>query len=554
MLSFYIKGLKKILNLSKKIIIVFTVFFAVISLFFYFINQEKPQFTQDPVKKNREEIYKLINDPKFKANKEGKMIIAAYRATICTFTGEACTNNPEDGNKNFEKSLFGYMGKLVALPYSNPPASGVAWLSSGLANAGFLPKAYAAEGVGFAALKPFIKIWTVFRNLTFILIVLIMISIGFMIMFRMKINPQTVISIENSLPKIAIALLLITFSYAIAGFLIDIMYVLILVVISTLSTINFDQYTPANAFKLINEYVGADSTKLFPVEYHPIATGNYLLNILPLSIGGVLKFFGGYAAAFGIAQWIGKKFEIERAFTSFSDIGLSAATFGLAIGDTPGLIFMIFYWYFALVVLIPIALPFLVGLIVGFTILFLFFRIFFILLTTYIQILLLILFSPIILLFEAVPGKNIFSWWIKNLFGNLIVFPLVIMIILTSDIIVKINAQVGQNQFWAPPFLYPLNHEAMTVLIGIGIYLLIPDLIKLVKEALGVKGLPVNFGIGTFFSGVATPVGGAMGFVGGFGSLSLAVPGLRKAAQGILKSGGLGGAANFLDPTGKFEG
>lgn len=44
-------------------------------------------------------------------------------------------------------------------------------------------------------------------------------------MFRVKISPQTVITIQNLLPKIIFALILITFSYAIAGFLMDLMYV-----------------------------------------------------------------------------------------------------------------------------------------------------------------------------------------------------------------------------------------------------------------------------------------------------------------------------------------
>ena len=56
-----------------------------------------------------------------------------------------------------------------------------------------------------------------------------------MIMFRMKINPQTVINIENALPRIVVAMLLITFSFAIAGFLIDMMYVLIAIIISLVS-------------------------------------------------------------------------------------------------------------------------------------------------------------------------------------------------------------------------------------------------------------------------------------------------------------------------------
>jgi len=50
---------------------------------------------------------------------------------------------------------------------------------------------------------------------------------AFMIMFRVRISPQTVITVQSALPKIIFTLILITFSYAIAGFLIDLMYVVI---------------------------------------------------------------------------------------------------------------------------------------------------------------------------------------------------------------------------------------------------------------------------------------------------------------------------------------
>ena len=46
-------------------------------------------------------------------------------------------------------------------------------------------------------------------------------------MFRAKINPQTVVTIQSAIPKAVVALILVTFSYAIAGLMIDLMYLLI---------------------------------------------------------------------------------------------------------------------------------------------------------------------------------------------------------------------------------------------------------------------------------------------------------------------------------------
>jgi len=518
--------LKKVINVGKKIFFVVLVYFVVIIIFSYFISKDKPKIAYDPVQMNRNEIYKLINDKDLNSTKEGKLSIALYRGITCGFIGEACTNNPKDGDQNSNRSLLGFMSNLITLPYVNTPASGIYWAYSGLQNAGFVPKTYAAEGIGFAAIKPFIKIWTVFRDLSFIILVLILISIGFMVMFRMKINPQTVISVESALPKIVITLLLITFSYAIAGFLIDIMYIIILIVISTLSTVNIDPYTPSNVFNLINDYAAAGPGKLFPAQgsFNLINTGNYLLSTLPSAIRIPLKVIGGYLAAFGLAQWIYKDMHIEDPISSLKDIGIQAATFGINIGALPNIVQFLIY-FVTVFILMPFALPFVISLLVGLTIIFLFFRIFFLLITTYIQILLLIFFAPIILLFEAIPGKSPFAWWFKNLFANLLTFPFVVLIILVSDIIIKINAQVGVNQFWAPPFIGPANQQAMIILIGLGMYLMIPDLIKMMKELLGAKGMPFNFGLGTFFGGATAAWGGVQGGVGLFTSLTQ-MPGL----------------------------
>lgn len=530
---------KKIFGIAKKAILVFVVFTAILTLFSYFINKDKIKFTVNPQTQLRKEIYKTINDKKLQSSQEGKMFIATYRLINCSFSGEACTDNPEDGDKNFDKSIFGFVSGLVAFPYSNPPASGVYWASSTLEKAGFIPKTYAAEGIGFAALEPFRKIWSAFRNFTFILLVLVIVVIGFMIMFRMKINAQTVISVENALPRIVIALILITFSYPIAGFMIDLMYVCFLLVISILSSVGIDQYTPANAFNLLNQYASAGPGKLFPMDYSWLGTGNYLLSILPFSIGQVIKWVLGFLAAVGLAKLTWDLPKTDKIIESLSNIGVEAFTVGFNLGKLPGLAGIAVFWYLVIFFSV-IGLPFIIGLLIALTILFMWFRLFFILLTTYIQILLLILFSPVILLFEAIPGRNAFSWWIKNVFANLLTFPFVLLIILVADLIIKINFQAGIDKFWSPPFLYPLNQTAIAFLFGLGLYLTLPDLIKMMKEMLGVKPLPISIGLGTFFAGAGTAVGGGLGLLGQYGSLSMAFPGLKTiVAKRIPMLGGL---------------
>ncbi|MCX6783854.1 MAG: hypothetical protein NT141_02195 [candidate division WWE3 bacterium] len=71
-----------------------------------------------------------------------------------------------------------------------------------------------------------LDLWKAFRNLAYLLFVIILVAFGFMVMFRHEIKPQTVITVQDALPKVVVCLLLITFSYPIAGFAIKLIPVL----------------------------------------------------------------------------------------------------------------------------------------------------------------------------------------------------------------------------------------------------------------------------------------------------------------------------------------
>jgi len=529
MFSFYFLGFKKILGFLKKAFIVLTVYFIVISLFLHFINKDKPKVTFDPVEKNRQEIYKVINDPKLKNTKEGQITIALYRAMLCGLIGEACTDNPKDGDKNFNHSLFGFVTNLIVLPYANPPASGIYWAYSGLQSAGFVPKTYAAEGIGFAAIKPFMNIWKVFRDISYMLLVLVLIAIGFLIMFRAKINPQTVISVENSLPKIVVALLLITFSFPIAGFLIDLMYISIGIIAVFFSNVQNPptwfagqpqeilkkfyfstgwgiweyvtgvSFSNFNILKLSSSIVG-----IIPEYLRNIITGIIAVLIPPTTfLPIVTSNTGGFVNRGLNWSWfinlIKNKFEHLGGQTI---VGIIAVFIFLVIEIVLGIfIYNILLWIAVSIILVL-------------TLLYLLFRIFFMLLYSYIQIILLIFFSPVILAVEMVPGKSTFSSWVKNLLLNLATWPLLIIMILISQIL--LNQPPSQGNFWLPPFLLSVNPEYIRIIISMGILFMTPDLIRALKEMTGVKPMSLGLNFGAFTAGAGAIVGGALGAAGQF--------------------------------------
>jgi hypothetical protein len=130
---------------------------------------------------------------------------------------------------------LGFTNSLIASLYAAPPASGVMYLAD-LWHNKFLGKPAYAQGVGFKGLQPILPLWRGFRNVVYLLSSLIFIIIGIMIILRVKISPQAIVTIQSAIPQIITTLILVTFSYAIAGLAIDLMYLFQDMAIATLFT------------------------------------------------------------------------------------------------------------------------------------------------------------------------------------------------------------------------------------------------------------------------------------------------------------------------------
>ena len=122
----------------------------------------------------------------------------------------------------YAHGLTDTLGDYIAYMYSTPPASTEVFIADLLDSANIVEPAY-AQGLGFASLTPILGAWKIFRNVSYFFFIIAFLAIGFMIMFRQKIGGQTVVTAQQALPRIIISLLAVTFSFAIAGFLIDIM-------------------------------------------------------------------------------------------------------------------------------------------------------------------------------------------------------------------------------------------------------------------------------------------------------------------------------------------
>lgn len=145
-----------------------------------------------------------------------------------------------------------------------------------------------AQGFGYTTGANSIqKLWKISRDISYVLLVIATIAIAFMIMFKRKINPQAVITIQSALPKIIVAVVLITFSYAIAGFIIDLMYVVIALLATFISSGGLTSYSPGELFV---EFTTGENAigLLFEFWFAFMVT-----SLWSIASGGVMTWIGG---------------------------------------------------------------------------------------------------------------------------------------------------------------------------------------------------------------------------------------------------------------------
>lgn len=377
-------------------------------------------------------------------------------------TGEQCKTT---FFRNMAQSSFlAAADKTILAIYQNPPATTYIAATDFGKSLGLLPnKAFAqGPGIGFSGLSPLLPIWKVFRNIAYFLLAIVMVAIGFMVMFRQKIDPKTVVTVQSALPNVIIALLLITFSYAIVGILIDIMYLSIVLVVSLI--------VPAGQSLVGNEIIGSNTLS------------NYLSAEWGTIIGAM--FHGGIQTVDDLFAFVG-----SGAVLTTVGIGVLAAFINPVVGVG--------------IATTSILAVLLVGIILFFAAL----RLLFVLLSSYIQLIIALLTAPLLLLAVAIPGSNAFQSWFMNIISNLVVFPITAVLILIATILAAFEkgnweafaGATAEPSLWAPPFLSSGKH-GMAGLIALGILLSIPTIVNSIKESFKAKQ--------------ALPLAGAAPFIG----------------------------------------
>ncbi len=357
---------------------------------------------------------------------------------------------------------YGFTSNLVAQVLTKPPVSSQEYFADLGRNFGIVKPAY-AQGIGFKGLSNLLPLWKAIRNLAYILFIVVFLATGLAIMFRVKLDPKTVVTIQNAIPKLIIALILVTFSYAIVGLLIDFIYLIIYLGVLALQG-------PIEA---------SGSSVVYQQGY--FTSLNFLEGVGLVFRGGLQSLFatvGGTAGTGIILSLVG----IIGALVSLPLIGAVIAALPVLI--------------FALIAL------------------FLVIKLLFALILCYISVIISVIVAPLQIMAGALPGSSTgFSSWFKNLLANILVFPAVALFLLIGSLLVGAlpgsSRAVAFGPSWVPPVL-GTSGGSLTVFIGFGMLMLVNKIPEMIKAAFKMK--PAGYG---------TAIGEAFGPVRGIGKVVL---------------------------------
>lgn len=417
------------------------------------------------------------------------VIIEVMAALVCQLSGIDPINpnnkclgvDPRTGNIGFVENgggVVGIMGSALGMLYT-PPVHTRDFIAYASHNFGLVKPTY-AQGVGLSGLSPLFEVWSRFRDIAYLLFIVIFVVIGVAIMLRVRIDPRTVMTIQNQIPKIIIALLLVTFSMAIAGFLIDVMWVMMYLIFNIFKQPVTGIYT--TPFGLAQDTFG-----IFKVTFDASwdignvigskAPGGLLVglfsSVLAALVTGPFALFtaipGIACGIFGSIPFIGGGVKDVINFgTSLGGILPGGAcdltdTIGKAIiGSIVGLIAF-------LVILIAL--------------LWALFRLWFALLQAYVFILVDIMFAPFWIVAGLFPGSTIsFTSWLRSLASNLAAFPATVVLFLVAKTLM--DTYNGPGDLFVAPFIGNPNGERFGSIIALGVILTTPKIVQTMREAL----------------------------------------------------------------------
>ena len=388
-------------------------------------------------------------------------------------------------SSGFDQGIIPQLAKITTGLVNTKPASSIdylAYVSSNLKNHHVIKEAFAAgPGYGFSSLAPILPVWQAFRNVSYLLFALGFVLYGVMIMFRVKIDSKTAATIQLAIPKLIATLLMITFSYAIVGFLIDLSTIATAMAINVLKVggliVDDKHFLIQTAGG--NSWLGAVGSMLLNGFTAFVASPFIVFNLL---IGG--------ATGMAVAAFIGT----------------------ISLAATAG--------FFGVIMIIIVMIAVIIS----------YFKLIMKLFQAFFSVIINLIFSPIILLGNLMPGSTSFGDWLRSIYGNLAVFPVAVFfltfsyILMCQPLLSFIGAFTGLggagwmegflgvkqlstlSNIWTPPMTIPTGATTGTAMgssgslmlatIGFGLLMMASKYCEMVEKALKVPPFPYGAAIG----------------------------------------------------------
>jgi hypothetical protein len=306
---------------------------------------------------------------------------------------------------------------------------------------------------GYNYLKENLKldvIWGQFRNVAYLFYVVVLVVVGFMIMFRKNLPGQVVVSLGNTIPHIVLGLVLVTFSFAIVGIVMDLGKVSMNVIgnmfVSAYSTTDSsaskgDLVAVESVGSLTNQALKKakkDGLIVKGISKIPIV-GETLANVITGTGGTTTAIVGQslmlYKLSEGTKAVQGVDGNIDTGLPGVEagvDIGLKAVEIGTDIT-------------LASIVRVGIATLLIRNIILLLVCLYASFRLFVTMLMTYLKLFMNVVFAPIQIMLGSLPGNfNMTVNWFKSVVANVLVF---VGIYLVVNLFAYLSQAVDPSQF-----------------------------------------------------------------------------------------------------------
>jgi hypothetical protein len=407
---------------------------------------------------------------------------------------------------NINGGALAYVSQGILALYT-PPTSTYQYIAHFGEDTGLFPKSAYAQvtGAGANVINPVEKLWKVTSNIAYMAFILVFIAAGVMIMFRQKLNPQTVIGIQQALPGIVVSLILVYFSYFIAAFIVDFAFIGTRVVAEIFISSEADNYfspieTHYNNSDAFNMY-GSAATRVqnvsdvFLQSWGTFSPKDPIIS-LPQS---PLELLGrSWQAAAGAVIGAGATILLPAGFL-LAPLASSAGLIGGFLFNTQTAA------QAGTAAVVAVSASLLIPIILAIALMIQYIRLIIALIMSYLQILIMVIFGPFLILFSAIPGRGeaLTMWW-KSLLANALVFPAVFAGFLFAGMILSWPGLGSDNS--TMPLFGGLSGNLIKSLLAFGILLGLPSIPEQVRNALGVKG-PQGF--------TQAAIGGFMGGVGG---------------------------------------